>query len=292
MKKKTLFIIVIVFLLATIPLAVFLVKKQQDIRMRAEASTTLAINPPSVTKNINESFTLQVVINTGPNNVVAADLDINFNSQILEAISIFPGEFFTSPNEANKTINNTTGRILYALTSFAPQTGNGNLASIVFKVKGEGTSSISFGSQTGVYTSGGENVLQSSSSGTVIAVSGETTSTSTPTPILPTETATVTPTSIFTTTPTLIPIFTPTPVPTVTLTPGSPTPTLSSGTATPTLLSSVGGSFTFTPTATLKLNDNSNSTSSSLPSAGVNLPTLISIFLGFLFLTSAFVLLI
>jgi len=227
MNKRTLSVLILIFLLLSLPVAIWLVKRQQEIRMRATPATTLAISPPSVTKTVGDSFVLQITVNTETNSVVAADLDINFNPQVLELTGISPGEFFTSPTEASKTINNTTGNVLYALTSFTAQPGSGNLASVVFNAKGVGTSPISFGSQTGVYASGGENVLQQTSPGTVNITGG-----ATPTP---------TPTSGPTSTPTpagqgggTIPTSTPTPTPKPTAT---PTPQTTSGTTpTPTPL--------------------------------------------------------
>lgn len=231
MNKKILSILILVFILLSIPAGVYLVKRQQEIRMRAAPSTTIAVDPATTTKTKGDSFTLQIKIDTGTNSVVAVDLDINFNPQVLEATDISPGTFFGSPSEAGKTINNTTGNILYALTSFTAQSGSGNLASILFQAKDVGTSSISFGSRTGAYASGGENVLQQTSPGTV-TITGAATPTPTPTTG---PTATPTPTSPpgVTSTPTPGPTATPTP----TSGAGGPEPT-----ATPTL--------TATPTPT------------------------------------------
>lgn len=256
MNKRILPIFILIFLLLSLPVAIWLVKRQQEIRMRAAPATTLTISPPSITKTVGDSFALQITVNTETNSLVAADLDINFNPQILEVTGISPGEFFTSPTEASKTINNTTGNILYALTSFTAQPGSGNLASVVFNAKGVGTSPLSFGSRTGVYASGGENVLQQTSPGTV-NIAGVATPTpiptsppgTTPTPTTPPgATNTPIPTSGPTSTPTpagqgggTIPTSTPTPKPTATPTPS----TISGATSTPTpvaVLPTTGGS--------------------------------------------------
>jgi hypothetical protein len=272
MNKKILSILILVFLLLSLPVAIWLVKRQQEIRMRAAPATTLAVSPPSITQTVGDSLILQITINTETNSVVATDLDINFNPQVLEATDISPGGFFTSPTEASKTINNTTGNILYALTSFTAQSGSGNLASVVFNAKGVGTSSISFGSQTGVYASGGENVLQQTSPGTVNVTTG---ATSTPTP---------TPTGALTPTPTpTSPPGTPTPTPTGTLTP-TPTPTSPPATPTPTPTTSgtggLGPTATPTPTPTVPPEE--------LPEAGISILTFLSLIGGGILLTLGF----
>jgi len=235
MNKRILSILILIFLLLSLPVAIWLVKRQQEIRMRAAPATTLAISPPSITKTVGDSFILQITVNTETNSLVAADLDINFNPQVLEVTGISPGEFFTSPTEASKTINNTAGNILYALTSFTAQPGSGNLASVVFNAKGVGTSPLSFGSRTGVYASGGENVLQQTSPGTV-NIASVATPTPTPTPAvgggeIPSSTPTPTPPgqgggTIPTSTPTPKPTATSTPIPTVAETIITPTPTI------------------------------------------------------------------
>lgn len=273
MNKKILSIIILTFLLLSLPVAVFLVKRQQEIRMRAAPSTTLAIDPAAITKIKGESFTLQITINTGNNAVISADLDINFNPQVLTATDISPGTFFENPDEAYKTINNTTGNILYAFASSTPKIGSGNLVSILFEAKELGTSSITFGPRTGTFISDGTDVLQQTSPGTV-TITGAATPTPTPTPTSPPGTPTPTPTSPPGTTPTPTPTsgaggLGPTATPTPTKTP-TPTPTTAVGT-------------TPIPTPTVSPEE--------LPEAGNITPTFILIGFGILVLTSGLLLL-
>lgn len=277
MRKKIFLIFGIIIILTSVPAAVFLVKRQQEIRLRAAPTTVLSVSPATVTKNIEETFNENVVIETGGNQVAGVDIEILFNSTVLEVINVLPGTFFDSPSEIRKEIENQTGRLFYAIGSFSPggKSGSGTVAVVSFKAKEAGTSSLTFGSLTSVTDVNEGEVLQNTIPGNV-AVSGG----ATPTPTFG-PTPTPTPTSGLTPTPTPTSGLTPTPTPTPTTSSGqgggtiptsTPTPTR---TPTPTPTSGLAATPTPTPTPTL-------------PATGVSTPLVFLLGAGGIFLIFAF----
>lgn len=276
MNKKIIAIIVLILILVSIPLTIYLVKRQQELRLKAAPATVLSVSPATVEKTVGDIFNINIQIDTGDNQVVGADLYLSFNSLVLEALTITPGGFFDSPQELTKNIDNQTGKIVYSLGSFTPKQGLGILASISFKAKSEGTSSLAFDSGTSVAGIGETEALQNTIPGSITVVVAEATPTPTPTPTptSPPGTPTPTPTSPPGTTPT--PTSEPTPTPTSGT--GGPGPT---STPTPTPTTVVRTTLTPTPTTSPE----------ELPEAGNITPTFILIGFGILVLTSGLLLL-
>jgi hypothetical protein len=152
MTKKIIAIIVLLFMLVSIPVGVFLVKKRQEIQLRAAPATVLSLFPAAEDYEKDEVFTLDIKVETGPNIIIGADLFLNFDPQIIEAQSVSLGTFLPNAQEATNQVNNNLGTIIYSLftTQENAQSGTGTLAQITFKGKNAGTSAVSFGSQTSV----------------------------------------------------------------------------------------------------------------------------------------------
>ncbi len=93
-KKLFLFGFIAV-LLVGIPLTVYLLQQQQETRSRAEKSTTLSFTPEStatapITKNVGDTFTLDVVVDPGVNLVSFVKLEIQYDPDKIEAVSATP----------------------------------------------------------------------------------------------------------------------------------------------------------------------------------------------------------
>ncbi|RJQ27477.1 PKD domain-containing protein [Candidatus Parcubacteria bacterium] len=101
-------------LLLSIPLTLFFVSKQQEIRSRATPSTTLSFNPANVTATLNEPFTVDVNVDPGQNVVSSVKLVINYDTTKLEVTSadVTPSTSFGLTLEG-PTI--TSGTILISL---------------------------------------------------------------------------------------------------------------------------------------------------------------------------------
>lgn len=82
---------VVVFLLLTIPLTIFFIKKQQDVRTKAAASTTLSLSPASKSAIVGQNFDLDVMVNPGGTNVISfIELHMTFDATKLEALQVIP----------------------------------------------------------------------------------------------------------------------------------------------------------------------------------------------------------
>ncbi len=205
-------------MLVAIPATVFLVQRNQEIRKRAAPATSLAFTPATVTKKVGDLFSLEITIDTGANQVVAAELHLTFDPAKLEAQTITNGPLF--PNIlASGVIDRGTATITVgAANATKPITGVGTVAVVRFKAleKTDTPVSVRLAPNTfvGSLGEGSANVLTGSSPANVTitdgAAAGETTPTPTPTPL-----AGLSPTP----TPTIKPGSTPTPTPKTTPTP-------------------------------------------------------------------------
>lgn len=109
MKKKAFLVGFILLLLIAIPATVFLVQRQQELRSRAEPATTVSFEPATKTVAIDETFSLNVLMDTGANSLSNAEIHLTFDPAKLQATEIKPGSFM--PHRlVDSTPNNTTGR--------------------------------------------------------------------------------------------------------------------------------------------------------------------------------------
>lgn len=204
----------IVFSIALVTSGAILVQKPRETaKSKAAAASTVSINPSTLTKNMNDAFSVNVDIDTGQNTVSAADVEIVYDATKLQGISITAGNFLPTVLVAGQ-IGSGKARIVVAglgpdpLTGSSPATkkGVGTLAKIDFKVlTASGTTQISFSSKTQAAATG-ENVnviIGMNPSNITIATAP------TPTPtVTPTTTATPTATTTSTATPTATPTAT------------------------------------------------------------------------------------
>jgi hypothetical protein len=198
-KKGIIGTIGFIILLFGIVAGTLLVNQNQDFREKAAPATQLSITPSSQTKNINNSFTLTVVANTGENKVIGADLVISYDKDAFEILSVSKGSGISSfENVINSKIDASTGKItysIYTLNSTNAVSGNNiEMLTINAKVSNSaqsGTYNFTFGNQTVLAGSGeSQNVVVSSQQATVI-VSGNSQVQATPTSTSnPTATAT------------------------------------------------------------------------------------------------------
>jgi hypothetical protein len=157
---------------------------------KAFAAPNLQFNKTTVSVAQNATFELKVNIGVDANTVLGSDAIINYAGADLEVVSITNGGFFPEFNSAN----NATGRLeLHGYTSSTndSRTGNGELATIVFKAKkGSGSSAVTFscngsGNDTNILTTSGQNILACAQTNTTGVSYTGTTNTNTPTPTTP-----------------------------------------------------------------------------------------------------------
>lgn len=241
-KRLVLLGIIIVFL-AAIPLTLYLVQQQQEIRSRAVPSTTLSFAPPStqaspLIKTVGETFALDVMVSPGTNEVIWAELAINYDPSKLATAEAalapatdLPG-VVEGPTYTQGMAKITLSRIGENI-SLGGITTTTKIATLTFKALAQTQTpvQVTFDNQTLIRSTRGKdpgdlNVLSSTTPAFIVIASSSLTPTPTPTEGVtptstpPTTTATPTPTIPF---PTEGVTPTSTPVPTATLT---PTPTL------------------------------------------------------------------
>lgn len=164
--KKVLLLISIVFALVAIPATVFLAGQSQELRKKAAPTTSLSLSPSSITKKVGDTFTLETLIDTGSNQVVAAELHLVFDPQKLEAQTITNGPLFPSILVSGVVDRGSASITIGALNSRTPITGTGTAAVIKFKAleKTEGPIQIRLAQNTfvGSLGEGSTNVLTGS----------------------------------------------------------------------------------------------------------------------------------
>ena len=249
-RKKLLLIGFIIIILIAIPVTIFLVKQQQDNRSQAEKATTVSLLPtasstPStlttpIEKNKNDLISLDVVVDPGTNqNLVSfVKLELLYDPAKLATASAGPPK---TPFDAETAVMSvlegptyTPGKIVVTLSVGVDPTKviqtETKIATVTFKaIDGTGSTptEVSLGPTTQVLSAGtndqtNENVL-AGTEGAFIAVAGEVTNLTTPTPTPTTaQTGTTSPTP----SPTTAAGTTPTPTSTVSATTTTnPTPT-------------------------------------------------------------------
>lgn len=217
--KKFVFILVGIIMLLSIPATVFLSSRNQELRKKAAPATTLSLSPSVVTKKVGEEFTLEAMINTADNQVVASEIQLAFDPTKLEAISITNGIKFPLILVSGAIESGTASISVGAANTTTPITGSGTAAIITFKTLAATTTptSITFAPETfvGALGESATNVLISSIPAKITITSNAAAETPTPTPTLSSQ-------STLTPTPTLSLQTTRTATPTPTLVSSSP----------------------------------------------------------------------
>ncbi|MCL5970315.1 MAG: PKD domain-containing protein [Patescibacteria group bacterium] len=203
--KKRIFILGFVFiLLATIPLTVYLVEKQQETRSRATKATDLSFAEPvsgktssqtsPFNKTVNDVFDLDVVVNPGTNQVAFVKLDITYDSTKV-ATSAGTCSQAICANESVMSLINVEykpGNILATLSIEGNQTKiiqtKSKIATLTLKAIAStngGQIPIEFGNSTSVSSTSDsplENVLSSTNPAFIAISENGLTGTPSPTP--------------------------------------------------------------------------------------------------------------
>lgn len=202
MNKRTFLIIILLVVIAiALPLTVFLVQQQQELRSKAAPATTLAFSPSSGSAAVGVETAVDIVMNTGSNQVTAAELSFTFDPSFVQtspAPRIIKGSGLTVELVQGSVLAGTAS-ITVGANPGSPATGsNLQIARLSFTPAKTGTMTLRF-AQT-VRLAGvteGSNVLASQPpDGTIIITGAGPTNTPLPTSgqATPTPTATLTPT--------------------------------------------------------------------------------------------------
>jgi len=114
----------------------------------AAADRTISVSQQPGDAGLNDTFTAEVTVDPAGDGIYAASYDLYFDATILEAIKQTQGDFLSHGGvetlEIKNEFNNTRGKITYSETRTDDKeaTEPGILASITFKVIGEGISDL------------------------------------------------------------------------------------------------------------------------------------------------------
>jgi hypothetical protein len=113
---------------------------------RADGGTTVSIDPPSRNGVVGVTTTTDVRVED-VTDLYGFEFQITFDQTVVEGVDIEPGGFLSPDWILEKTVDNGSGIIAYAMSQMSPsepQSGEGALATITWRGKAEGTSPIQF----------------------------------------------------------------------------------------------------------------------------------------------------
>lgn len=99
------------------------------------AHTMLTLSPDTVQIGANGSGSVEVMIDTGENQVTAVQLELSYDPAVLRNVVVTPGDFLPTPITLINNNDRDNGRISFALgipPSQDPVTGAGTVATIRF----------------------------------------------------------------------------------------------------------------------------------------------------------------
>ena len=168
MNKRTISLILgIVVLSLGVIFGVILVGQDQDFREKAAPATTITLNSSDPSPAVGEQFTISANVDSGENEVIAAELYFEFDPTKIEILDVVNGSFFLNPEVIGPTIDNSNGNVDYVtfiLPGSDSVTGVGTLVNLSIRAKAPGTAVISLSPDSIVGATGenAQNVLVSS----------------------------------------------------------------------------------------------------------------------------------
>ena len=89
-RNKYFLLGILVLIAIAIPLTIYFVQRQQDLRSRAAPSSNLTFTPSAQSVNVGDDFTLEATVDPGQNFVSFVQFSLTFDPQYLEVTSIEP----------------------------------------------------------------------------------------------------------------------------------------------------------------------------------------------------------
>jgi len=184
--KKLLHILIGLVLLIAIPITIYVAGQNQEIRKKAAPATTLTIVPSSITKKAGETFTVEITIDTGENQVVAAELHLAFDPAKLVARTIKNGVLFPNILSSGAVEAGKASITIGVADAKQPVRGTGTIAVVQFQALEQTSTPISIAigpnSFIGGLGEGAVNVLAGTSPTSVTIVSDAPPAQTSPTP--------------------------------------------------------------------------------------------------------------
>ena len=132
--------------------------------------TILRIDPEQTTVGLGTTFAMNLMIESGVNQVVGTQVYLSYNPMVIRATNIVPGTFFQNPVETVKRLD--SGLIEYVLhipPEVSPSRGDAVLANITFEALSEGVTDLTIASNSLVAAINldGANALKTRYKGTI-----------------------------------------------------------------------------------------------------------------------------
>lgn len=151
-------------------------------------AASLSLDPTNVATDSGKTFTLNINIDTGTDQVKSADAYILYDQNTLQAVSVTDGTFFGAGNPVNQDLS-TPGRAYISgmvVDQTQPVQGQGTIASITFKALIDGADTLKFDctdgntTATDILKTDGTDIIVCSANGTSSITVGTGGSTATP----------------------------------------------------------------------------------------------------------------
>lgn len=217
--KKLFLLISGLLILVSVPVTIFFIQQNQELRSRAAPATTMSLSPSTVQVEPGETFQLDATIDTGSNQIVAVEIHLTYDPEKLEALNITSSTLFPNILSSGVIDNGTASIVVGAPSTAQPVSGTGTAATIRFRAISATSTPITVRYTADTFAGspgeGATNALIGTTPSTItIGEGGSQTGTPTPTPTeepdvsgtvtpTPTESAGTSPTGTLTPTPTL-----------------------------------------------------------------------------------------
>ena len=130
-------------------------------------AATLQLSPSSGSHAVGSTFSATVMVNSGSQQVNAAEATLSFDSSVLSVVNVSQAGSVLSLWTTEPTFSNTAGTIQFGGGNPSPFTGNSNLMTVTFRVNAEGSGSVTFDSGGVTAADGtGRNILSTMSPAT------------------------------------------------------------------------------------------------------------------------------
>lgn len=133
------------------------------IQTKAPEKASFSLDPAKKTIVVGETFSVNLVLDTGDNQVEAADAVLSFDLEVFEVVEVKAGELFTTP-----LINKVEGNLIKVSGGFGemeggkpkvPVRGVGRMAKITLRaLKASSSSKLEFDLEKTIIASAGENI--------------------------------------------------------------------------------------------------------------------------------------
>ena len=137
----------------------------------AEAAT-LQFSPSSGSHSVGETFTTNVIVDSGGNQANAVEASISFDTSVLSVVNVSENNSSLSLWTTEPTYSNSAGTIEFGGGNPSPFSGQSTLVSVTFRIQSEGSGTVEFtsGGVTGADGTG-QDILSNMSSATYTGAS-------------------------------------------------------------------------------------------------------------------------